>query len=380
MNIDKKAEDIIESKNKVLKSSKKQKIVAMVVAVFLLALIAVLILINRQSEKYEVTTFSMGSYVQQSVYGSSKEETAQKAANEIAKLDDLISWRITDSDIEKLNMNAGKESQEIDSFTYSLLELCKDVGETSVGNFDVTIAPLSRLWNFDESENYVPTDEMIKKLLPDVNYENIILRDDKTAALKTAKTQIDLGAVGKGAACDIAINAYEQSGISAAIVAVGGSVGVYGEKPFADDWKIAVRDPNADGSIGEISITDGFISTSGDYEKAFEEDGVLYHHILDPKTGYPADSGLTSVTVKSSSGALSDALSTACFVLGLNDGIKLLEVYDASGIFITDSGVIHLTGEMKNAFTLRDDSYKIYSPAMRESRLDTEASDEVSNE
>ena len=150
------------------------------------------------------------------------------------------------------------------------------------------------------------------------------LKEDGTAALQSHSAALDLGSVGKGAACDAAVAAYKEAGVDRAVVAVGGSVGVWGEKPFGQLWNIAVRDPDSEGSLGTLSVPSGFLSTSGSYEKQFEEDGVTYHHILDPKTGYPAESGLVGVTIWSDSGVLSDALSTACFVLGMEESLPLL--------------------------------------------------------
>ena len=141
------------------------------------------------------------------------------------------------------------------------------------------------------------------------------------------------------------------------MVSVGGSVGVYGEKPFGQKWQVSVRNPDTDGALGVLSVSSGFLSTSGSYEKQFTEDGVTYHHLLDPSTGYPADSGLLSVTVWSSSGALSDALSTACFVLGLEDSLPLLEQFDSQALFITQERQIYLTSGLEDAFTLSSGDY-----------------------
>ena len=134
-----------------------------------------------------------------------------------------------------------------------------------------------------------------------------------------------------------------------------------GEKSSGKPWSVAVRDPNGDGSLGSVTLAEGFVSTSGSYEKYFEQDGVLYHHLLDPKTGYPAESGLVSVTVVAKSGVLSDALSTACFVLGREDGMKLLEEFDAEGIFIDSDNNITVTDGLKDRFTRTSRDYTLVS-------------------
>jgi len=315
-------------------------------------------------EGYEVTTYSMGSYVQQTLYGNGKEDAAREAANNIAELEDTISWRKEGSDIQRLNAEAGGAFIDVEAVTYSLLELTQDVAEISGGAFDVTIAPLSRLWDFDGGKQTVPEATLIEKLIPNVDYSRVLLSDEQ-AALKLKNTAVDLGAVGKGAACDVAVRTYEQLGIDRGIIAVGGSVGIYGDKPGGSAWKVAVRDPESSASLGELALNGGsFISTSGSYEKCFEKDGVLYHHLLNPKTGYPADSSLLSVTVVASSGALSDALSTACFVTDMDRAVLLLSEYsgqNAGAVFVTKDSEVYVTSGLFEAFTLYDDSYEVKS-------------------
>lgn len=310
------------------------------------------------SSGYTVTTYSMGSYVQQTVTGGNEEEAAREAANAVAELEDLISWRKEGSDIAKLNDAAGTDFLALDERTQEILRTSLSVCSASGGAFDITIAPLSRLWDFDENP-HLPEADRIAKFLPSVDYASFSLLEDGTAALQRSGMALDLGAVGKGAACDAAAASYASSGVDRAVVAVGGSVGVYGEKPFGEPWKIAVRDPRGDGSLGELAIREGFVSTSGSYEKQFTEEGRTYHHLLDPKTGYPAESGLVSVTVWSGGGALSDALSTACFVLGLEESLPVLEQFDAGAVFITEENEIYVTEALQGAFTLSGSGYTL---------------------
>lgn len=338
-------------------NSRRLNVTLMLLGVFAL-MAAVVIFACTGDSGYTVTTFSMGSYVQQTVYGSNREEAARLAANAVAELEDLISWRKGDGDVGQLNANAGKEFVELDERTQRVLATCLEVCKASDGAFDITIAPVSRLWSFDENP-HLPDADMIEKFVQKVDYTTFSLLDDGTAALRKYDTALDLGAVGKGAACDEAVQSYAENGVDRAIVAVGGSVGVYGEKPFNSPWTIAVRDPLSDGTLGTLAIYEGFLSTSGSYEKNFTEDGVEYHHILNPDTGYPAESGLLSVTVKSDSGALSDALSTACFVLGLEDSLPLLEKFNAEAVFITEENEIFVTDGLAESFSLSSGGYTV---------------------
>lgn len=177
---------------------------------------------------------------------------------------------------------------------------------------------------------------------------------------------LDLGAIGKGAACDAALECYRQSDVKAAVVAVGGSVGLYGTKPDGQAWRVSVRDPADAGGLGVLDLPGGFVSTSGSYEKFFEQDGKTYCHLLDPRTGFPAESGLASVTVwcppdmeAGYPGALSDGLATACFVLGLEDSIPLLEQYGAQALFVDEEGWVTVTAGLREHFTLTAEGYTL---------------------
>ena len=337
----------------------KRLTIAFAVVAVLLAFF-VLIFNSLTKNGYEVSTYSMGTHVQQTVYGSYAEETAELAANEIAKLEDLISWKIENSDIQRLNQEAGKNFIKINEDTYKLLDLSLAVSQMSGGAFDITIAPLNRLWNFND-EPQLPDESLIKTILENVDYKKLSLLEDNTAALQYSGMALDLDAIGNGAACDKAIACYESSKTPRAIVTVGTSVGVHGNKPFGEPWKIAVSNPLVNGSIGEVHIQSGFISTAGSYKESFSENGKIYHSILDSATGFPAETGLASVTVWSESGALSDALSNACFVLGIEKSQFLLKEFGAQAIFIDTDKNIYYTEGFTDKFILADDSFTILS-------------------
>lgn len=344
--------------NNLLQNKRRLAIICSVLGILVLA-VGVGLGLAAAGEGYTLTTYSMGSYVQQTVYGGNREEAAAAASSAVTELEGLISRNVADSDIIRLNQAAGTEFLEIDQRTWDVLNTSLQVCQASNGAFDITIGPISGLWGFDTQEPHLPQDSTIQSLLPMVDYENLSLLEDGTAALQVHGTALDLGAVGKGAGCDAAIAAYQENGADRAIVSVGGSVGVYGRKPGDQPWRIAVRDPDSDGSLGELAIYEGFLSTSGSYEKTFTQDGVTYHHILDPRTGYPADSDLLSVTVWSPGGALSDSLSTACFILGMEESLPLLEEFDSGAIFITEDHQIYVTENLQDTFTLAAEGYTL---------------------
>ncbi len=314
-----------------------------------LALFGALYYLQGERDKpYTLSTFAMGSYIQQTVYGKGGEEAAAQAAQEIGALENRISWRREHSDIALLNASAGSGPVPMDPATESLLETALEVGEKSGGAFDVTIAPVSRLWDFDENPRLPETGELAAARAL-VDYRQLSL-SPQGASLPEGMA-VDLGAAGKGAACDKALAVYREAGLAGGVAAAGGSVGLYGKKPDGSLWQVSVRDPWGASSAGVLALEEGFVSTSGSYEKTFQQDGVTYHHLIDPKTGYPAESGLVSVTVCSGSGALSDCLSTACFVLGEEKSQPLLESFSAQALFIHEDGSIACTPGLEEAFT-----------------------------
>lgn len=313
---------------------------------------------------YENATSALGNTVQQTVYGNTRESAATAAAASVERLENLISWQVDGSDVTRLNDAAGTDWITIDPQTTAVLKTCLDVAEQSGGAFDPTIFPLSSLWDFGGENQHLPEKSQIRDFLPYVDFRNLRINTaDSTGSLKLHSTAIDLGTVEKGASCDAAVQEYRKAGISGAIVAVGESVGVYGQKPDRASWQVAVRGSEVPGeqpeTVGQIELGSGFLSTCRIDQNSFVKNGVLYHHILDPRTGYPAASGLASVTVRSDSGTLSDALAYACFVLGTRKGTALLNRYHADGIFIDQAKKITVTGSLKTGFQITNGAYTL---------------------
>lgn len=327
-------------------------------------------------KKYDLTTFSMGSCIEQEIYVKSEDlksakdvsqpdQLMQKVAQEINKLEKLISWRDENSDVYKINHQSAKTKITIDPTTCKILELCFDVANRSHGSFDPTVLPLCQLWSSSVKNATIPTDEDIIKNKSLVNFHNYSVDvGSNTINIYNPMSSLDLGAVGKGLACDLACKIYRDAGVSAAIISVGGTVATCGLKDNTSNWGIAVKDPfKSEDYIGKIYLGEGYVSTSGSYEKNFSYNGKLYHHILDPSTGYPVENDIVSVTVISNSGALSDALSTACFVLGLEKSDDLLKSYNAKAIFIDKNKNVSLRGEniedLKDKFHIISEGFRL---------------------
>lgn len=346
---------------------KNKKLVILLSAVLVLIVLSLIILwtkFGQKAQSYECTNFAMGTYVQQTVYGSKREAAATAAANSVGALENLISWRIDDSNISKLNQAAGSTWTTLNPKTIDLLEKSLDVAAKSGGAFDPTVLPLSSLWDFGGENQHVPTADEINQYLKYINYSDLrVDKQESSASLKLHYMAVDLEGIGKGAACDEAVAAYRSAGADYGIIAVGNSVGVYGTKADKSAWHIAVRTPGSNeeqsAPMGTIDVASGFVSTSDIYDKSFTKDGVLYHQLLNPKTGYPENNGLVSVTVTCDNGALSDALSTACFVLGKDKGMELLKQYNAGGIFIDKNNHVYITDNLKNSFKIADNRFTL---------------------
>ena len=231
-------------------------------------------------------------------------------------------------------------SDETDELLHSALTISERTG----GAFDPTVYPLVRLWGFTEATQRVPSQDELQAALSHVGIENIDAQDG-FAELKNG-AQLDFGGIAKGYAAERCSSILQASGVEAALLALGGNVQTVGSKPDGTPWAIGIADPaQPEQSLATLRFTGSLaLVTSGGYQRYFEKDGVRYHHILDPKTGMPAQSGLASVTVLAQSGTLADALSTALFVMGLDKATKFWRASDDfEAVFIMDNGEIYAT-------------------------------------
>lgn len=291
------------------------------------------------------TAFSMGTAITTTLYGKNREtaEANLTAVREcLSSVDEDISWRIDGSLTSIFNMKHEASVTEREEVYHLALE----VAEQSGGAFDPTVLPVSRLWDFGGEGQRHPSQEEVKEALENVGYQAVSLKGG-TLKTENSNRMFELGAVGKGYALEKAAEQIDREAVSGGILSAGSSILTFGTKPDGSVFRVALRDPRGgkEDRIGIFTLTDLSISTSGDYEKYFEEDGKRYHHILDARTGEPADSGLVSVTVISDNSTLCDALSTAGFILGLDEGMNLLDNYGVMGVFIDNQRNVYYNNE-----------------------------------
>lgn len=281
----------------------------------LLAMLAALSLTacGRGEEPEKQELFAMDTYMSLIAYGDGARDALAAAAREINRLERELSRTVSTSDVYQLNAGG---SASVSDETAALLTAAVEYSEKTGGLFDVTIAPLVTLWGITTDSPRVPSQGEIDALLPLVGSDHI-RPDGDTVTLDTG-CAVDLGGIAKGYASDRVAEILRQNAVTGAAVSLGGNVYVCGQKPDGTGWSVAVQDPkNTDSYALTLELTDTFAVTSGGYQRFFTgEDGTVYQHILDPRTGRPAETDLLSVTVIAQNGTMADAYSTALYVMG----------------------------------------------------------------
>lgn len=293
--------------------------------------------------------FAMDTYMSVTVNGNNPEASVEKIKALVNGLDKKLSAHDKDSEIYKLNENGTAELSE-DSL--SVLKSAVKYNKLTEGAFNPAMLPVTQLWGFPDKKYRVPKESEIKKALALAKPENIKI-DGGKVTLKTEGMEIDLGGIAKGYTSQKIINTLKKNGMESAIVNLGGNVQTLGKKPDGNLWNVAVENPDKGSDyLGQLKLTDKAVITSGGYERYFKKNGKVYHHILDPENGFPSESGLKSVTVISSNGILSDALSTSLFVMGEKKAVKfwrnIKERFDF--ILYTDSGELKISEGIENSF------------------------------
>ena len=237
----------------------------------------------------------------------------------------------------------------------ALLSEGLDITRESDGAFDIAIAPLTSLWDFTAEDPKVPDDAAIQKALPLCSSDGVTI-DGQDITLPSDDIQFDVGAIAKGYIADRLKDFLVKKGVKSAIINLGGNVLCIGSKPDGTPFKIGIQKPFADRNETEavMDITGKSVVSSGIYERCFKQDGKLYHHILNPQTGYPYDNGLISVTIISDQSVDGDALSTTCFALGLEDGLKFAEKKGVQAVFITEDYELHYTDGFQDEINVTD--------------------------
>lgn len=297
--------------------------------------------------------FAMDTYMRITCYGDNAQKAVDESIAEIKRLDDLLSVGNEDSEIYHVN-HTGSGILSEDSAV--MLDTALSVYDSTDGSFDITIYPMMELWGFTTQDFKVPSEDEILTVLLHVGASDLKWnRDTREIDLGNA-LGIDLGGIAKGYTSDRLVEIFEANDLDSAVISLGGNVHCFRTKPDGSLWKIGIQSPyNVTDLLGVLKTADRAVITSGGYERYFTdpETGITYHHIIDPKTGYSSESGLISVSIVAKSGVLADALSTACFILGLDKAADLWRTgtYDFDMILMTDEDKVYITEGLDGYFT-----------------------------
>lgn len=338
-------------------------------------------------EPISTTAVKLNTAVTVTIYDSQDRNLLTECMNLCDKYEKIFSRTASDSELYQLNhreLTPVAGTTDTYQVSASLAELVRKglyYSELSDGAFDIAIEPLTSLWDFTAEDPQVPEDSLIQDALSKCDYHNISVSDENTndtttdnskanssdtdnnnansnqITLKTDDTAIELGAIAKGYIADRLKDYLLSQNVKSAIINLGGNVLCIGGKPDGSSFKIGIQKPFADRSetIAVMDIKDKSVVSSGIYERCFEQDGTLYHHLLNPETGYPYDNGLIAVTIISDESVDGDALSTTCFALGLEDGMKLAEsLDDVQAFFVTSDYEIHYTKDFQKEITVTE--------------------------
>ena len=325
----------------------KRQLAALLLTIFALSLTACG---ETATESETRTVYAMDTVMNLTVYGENAAAALESAEKELHTLDEAVLSRTAEgSELYALNASNGETVEcGADDILPALIETALTISDATEGAFDPTLAPVLDAWGFTKDERRVPSADELKELLSHTGCGKVAL--EKTADGWTVTlldgAQLDLGGIAKGYAAGRVRTILREAGVTSAIISLGGNVAAVGKKPDGSAWTVGLQDPdNPEAYFGTVSIEDACVVTSGAYQRYFEENGVCYHHILDPHTGCPAESGLKSVSVVAKDDTLADALSTALFVMGLDAGA---EFQKSSGlafeaVFVTDDNTVWIT-------------------------------------
>ena len=328
-----------------------------VIIVACILLVAALFFAGRKDRLFRESRTSLYTLVTITVVSRS-ESRAKKAMDaayrELDRVGRLLNFYSEDSELSRINRNAGIAPVKVSPETLDVIAAAVRAGEETEGGFDVTVGPLVKLWDF--TKKTIPTQERIEEAKSLVGYRHIIVdRQAGTVFLDRKGMQIDLGGIIKGYAADRAVSVLRQQGMENGIVAVAGDIRLFGRQPDGKPWHVGIQHPRPEGDeaalLATLDLNDGAISTSGDYQRYFIENGIRYHHLLNPATGFPQDL-CRSVTVIAPAAADTDAFATGIFIMGPEKGLATLERLGMDGVIVDTTGQVLMTKGIKEKVKL----------------------------
>lgn len=322
---------------------------------------------KQKDEKQEVAEktysrfeFALDTAIQIDIFSGGSERILDEAVDILKNFEHQMSYYSEDGELNKINSAPANQEVVLSDTMFEVLKIAQDVYRLSNSRFDISIGAVSKLWRDHINAKTLPEDSQISELMKHKGFDNIILMNHRLIK-SNDRIKLDLGGIGKGFSADLVKRHLEKSGVTKAILNFGGNLVLMGSTP-EDPYKIGIQDPFGDRNnyFAVLTVGDCAVVTSGSYERNFEIDGKLYHHIIDSETGYPVDNSLTSVTVITDSSAYADALSTAFFTMGLSEGMKLANsLENVSAYFVSKSKKVYCSKYSDKSIIITDKRYKL---------------------
>lgn len=338
--------------------------VLLLIIAIIVGLSLIFIFVAGKYERLEVvkSSYALGTIINFRVFGSKGEKAIEEAIQKLNDIDDKMSAFKEYSEISKINSKAGVNPEAVSEDTYFVVKKAVEYSKILEGTFDPTIRPLVKLWNIGTEEEIIPEKSQIEETLKLVNYNDVILDENNySTMLKHRKQALDVGGIAKGFAADEARDIFYKHKIKSALIDLGGNIFALGSKEDGTSWKVGIQNPFKPRGeyIGVLSVKNKSVVTSGNYERYFMKDGKRFHHIIDPKTGYPSQSKIISATIISDNSIDGDGLSTGVYIIGIDKALEIIEAIDGvDAIFITEDKKVYKTsGIDKNILTLTDEQF-----------------------
>ena len=320
-----------------------------------------------QQEVLTGNTFALDTLVELKLYTYPRAEQdtlIDDTFEQMKLLENMLSMHVEGSDIDKLNQNAGIQPTKVSDLTYRVLNDSLRFSHLTDGMFDVTAGPLIDLWAIDPPNGHYPTQAELDATLPLIGYRKISFLGGNQIELADKGMILNLGAIAKGTIADEMKAYLLERGVTSALINLGGNVLAVGSKPDGSSFVIGIQDPNSQRNeyLMSIQISDETVVSSGDYERYFVYEGKIYHHILNPKTGFPADTNIKQVTIVTKNSQTADGLSTSVLLLGVHKGIQMIESLEGvEAILITKDHYIYLTPGLRDRYETQAELIQNYT-------------------
>lgn len=315
-------------------------------------------------------TYALGTHITLSVWTNNQNQgnkAIEESFKRIIEIEERMSANIETSDVSKINENAGMNPVDVHKDTAFVINKSLEYAKLSNGTFDPTIGKLVKLWGIgstsaEDPDHKIPSEKEISDALNYIDYNLLKNIGSNSFLLEKANASIDLGGIAKGYAADEVYSILKNNGINHALINLGGNVLTLGTKADGTKWRVGIQNPyEPTGThLAIIEIADQTVVTSGNYERYFIKDDIRYHHILDTKTGYPAQKGIISSTIITDSSIDADALSTSVYALGVEEGLKLIEsLENTETLIITEDNKVYLSSGLDKIITIVDNNFSL---------------------